>query len=248
MITFLGPCLRLRLCNLLWAYNPTNRCISFYCTISPASSGLDFCVVTIKHSAMRLTKKERLEEIRNADDRNHIAYVRFLCERFLRDYRDHAPTYLRLARHLISLFQYEKAEDALERGERIAPKEWLHAFAGQRGHLLLAQGKFAEAEKMFLTAHDLELDEDSADYLIFAGSASHSHGDLKRAEFLYRMASECEGGPIDEALFNLGGVLLAEGRFQEAANCYERALKIDPECELARDRLEDVRLILNSEK
>jgi tetratricopeptide (TPR) repeat protein len=193
------------------------------------------------------TKKELLEEIRDADDREEIAYVRFLCERFLRDHPNHAPTYLRLGRQLISLFQYEKAEDALERGERIAPKARLHLFAGQRGHLLLAQGKFAEAEKMFLAAHDMDLDRNEADYLIFAGSAAQHCGDLKRAEFLYRMAAECEGGPIEEAFFNLGGVLLAEGRFREAADCYERAVEIDAEYEAAKERLNDVQLILNYE-
>jgi tetratricopeptide (TPR) repeat protein len=206
--------------------------------------------VIVKNRGMRhrKTKKERLEQIRNADDRDEIGYVRFLCERFLCDYPHHTATYARLARQLISLFQYEQAEDALERGERSAPKERQHFFVGLRGHLLLAQGKFEAAEKMFLTAHDLELDDDRAEYLIMAGSVAHSRGDLKRAEFLFRMASECEDGPIDEAFFNLGGVLLAEKRFQEAVDCYERALEIDPECEIARDRLKDVQLILNYEK
>jgi tetratricopeptide (TPR) repeat protein len=132
----------------------------------------------------------------------------------------------------------------LRRGERIAPKAWLHAFAGQRGHLLLAQGKFAEAEKMFLAAHDTDLDRNEADHLILAGSAGHSHGDLKRAESLFRMAAECEGGAIEEVFFNLGGVLLAEERFREAADCYERVLEIDAEYEIAKERFNDVQLIL----
>jgi tetratricopeptide (TPR) repeat protein len=193
------------------------------------------------------TKEERLREIKEADNCDQIGFVRFLCERFLRDYPDHARIYLRLACNLISLFEYEKAEDALEKGERIAPKKWLHAFAAQRGHLLQAQGKFDEAEKMFIKANDLDLQGEDATYLIFAGSAAHSRGDLKRAEVLFEMASECESGAIDEALFNLGGVFLAKRKFAEAADCYERALKIDPLYEIARERLEDVRLILDYE-
>ena len=70
----------------------------------------------------------------------------------------------------------------------------------------------------------------------------------KRCIGYRRCRDQCEGGPVDEALFNLGGVLLAVGRFQEAADCYERALEIDPEYEIAKERLEDVRLILNYEK
>jgi tetratricopeptide (TPR) repeat protein len=52
------------------------------------------------------------------------------------------------------------------------------------------------------------------------------------------------GGDRDEYLLNLGFVLQARGALQEAARCFEEALKIDPEYERARESLEDIQAAL----
>ena len=43
---------------------------------------------------------------------------------------------------------------------------------------------------------------------------------------------------------DLGGNLLSSKRYLEAAECYRRALAIDPDYEAACERLSDVELIL----
>lgn len=112
----------------------------------------------------------------------------------------------------------------------------------QRGHLLEARGDFLGAEQLFMQAH--QLDPDDATCLIYAGSVAFRRGDIGRAEALARQATECSDGCIDEAWFNLGGYLLSAKRYSEAADCYRRALDIDPNYDIARERLSDVGLIL----
>ena len=51
-------------------------------------------------------------------------------------------------------------------------------------------------------------------------------------------------GSIDEAYFNLGGILLGRRNYLEAIKCYKEALKIDPKYQIAKERLEDAELAL----
>lgn len=178
----------------------------------------------------------------SADEGDKIGYARHLCERYLQDHPDHVPTLIRYASNLISLAQYSAAQAALDRAQLIVPKERLHLVIARRGHLLGAQGDFLGAEELFMQAHELEPDD--ATYLIYAGSVAFRRGDIGRAQALARQATGCANGCIDEAWFNLGGYLLSAKRYCEAADCYRRALDIDPDYDIARDRLNDVELIL----
>jgi tetratricopeptide (TPR) repeat protein len=177
-----------------------------------------------------------------ADERDQVGYTRHLCERYLENHPDHVPTLIRYACNLIALAQYSAAQAALDHAQPIAPKERLHLVIAQRGHLLQAQGDFLGAEELFMQAH--ELDPNDATYLIYAGSVAFRRGDISRAEALARQATACSDGCIDEAWFNLGGYLLSARRYGEAAECYRRALDIDPDYDIARERLSDVELIL----
>lgn len=193
-----------------------------------------------------MTSDESLyQAMRLADEMNQVGYARHLCERYLQDHPDHVPTLIRYACILISLAQYSAAQAALDHAQPITPKERLHLVIAQRGHLLEAQGNYVGAEELFMKAH--ALDPDDATYLIFAGSVAFRRGDIIRAEALARQATGCSDGCIDEAWFNLGGYLLSAKRYSDAADCYRRALDIDPEYDLARERLNDVELILQDQ-
>lgn len=180
--------------------------------------------------------------IRSAHQSDHIGYTRHLCERYLKDHPDHVPTLIRYASNLISLAQYSAAQAALDHAQPIVPQERLHLVIAQRGHLAKAQGDFLGAEELFMQAH--ELDPDDATPLIYAASVAFRRGDIGRAESLARQATGCTDGCIDEAWYNLGGYLLSAKRYSEAADCYRRALDMDPDYEIARKRLVDVELIL----
>jgi tetratricopeptide (TPR) repeat protein len=72
------------------------------------------------------------------------------------------------------------------------------------------------------------------------------YAEAQAALDLYTRATRCPEGCIDEAHFNRGGKLLALKRYEEAAGAYREALRLDPDYEIARKRLEDVERILAS--
>ena len=51
---------------------------------------------------------------------------------------------------------------------------------------------------------------------------------------------ESPRGCIDEAYFNLGGYLLSLKRYSEAKECYQKAIELDPDYDIAYKRLADV--------
>ena len=61
---------------------------------------------------------------------------------------------------------------------------------------------------------------------------------------MYRQATRCTTGCTDEAFFNLGLVLRAQERFEEAAGCFREAIRIDPKYRVAKRALRDVELCL----
>lgn len=186
--------------------------------------------------------RDMLEELSRADEAGHVALTRYLCEQVLADEPDHGPTLIRYASCLVDLSLYEDAAAALDRAERLVPYERRQLVMAQRGHMQKAMGNHNEAEKLFISAH--EHDPDDATYLIYAGSAAFARGDVKRAEELARKALECSEGCLDEAFFNLGGYLLAQRKHEEARGCYVRAIEIDPDYEIAKDRIEDLDRLL----
>ena len=116
-----------------------------------------------------------------------------------------------------------------------------HLAVAERGHLFESKGEFEEAEDHFLSAH--KLDPDDATYLIYAACVAFKKGDLHRAEEHARLATKCSDGCLDEAYFNLGSILMAQKKYVESQQCYLKALKIAPDYEEARLRLEDLNLL-----
>ena len=71
---------------------------------------------------------------------------------------------------------------------------------------------------------------------IFRGANLARWGKLKAAHRCYRTALTLECAR-DEAYLNLGYIYRAEGRYGEAIRCFQRALAIDPEYQLAQSAL-----------
>jgi len=188
---------------------------------------------------------EQLEELLLADETDHVGFTRYLCERYLKAHPDHGPVLLIYSRTLVSLAQYAAAKATLDYAQTIITQKRLPMLLAQRGHLLEAQGDFSGAEAAFLQAHIFEPRD--ATHLIYAGSVAFGAGSVTRAENYARKAIECPEGCIDEAYYNLGGYLLSMQRYQEAGDCYRKALELDPDYEIAKERLNDVELILRSE-
>jgi len=190
--------------------------------------------------------KARLSALAAADEKDQIGFTLYLCERLLKDHPDHVPTLIRYACNLIAVAQYDSAEAALDRAQSVVPPKRLHLVLAQRGHLLEAKGDYSNAEGLFMEAH--RLDPTDATYLIYAGSVAFRSGNIDRAQKLASRATDCSEGCIEEAWFNLGGYLLSDKRYQDAADCYRKALEIDPHYDIAKQRLEDVELIIAGEE
>lgn len=196
---------------------------------------------------MKLTpaSKALFSAIRTAEEKDQIGYARYLCERFLISQPDHVPILIGYACNLISLAQYDAAEAALDRAQSMVPAKRLHLVLAQRGHLLEAKGDFSNAERLFMEAHRLYPTD--ADYMSYAAAVAFRMGNIDRAQKLASQATDCPEGCVDEAWYNLGGYLLSDKRYHDAADCYRKALEIDPNYRLAKERLEDVELIIAHE-
>ncbi len=157
---------------------------------------------------------------------------------FLRDYPDCGPAWKILGEGLIDLARYAEAEDALKQAIAMCPPDKLWIPLTDIGHLHRARGEYKAAAAWYRRAIDKMPDEASGH--IYLGGVLARSGRLREAETAHRAAIRCTQGRRDEAYLNLGLVLRAQGRNDEAATCFEEALKLDSKYAAARKALRDV--------
>lgn len=189
-------------------------------------------------------QRQRYEEILRADDVNQYAVVELLSRSYVEDFPDDAVIWLRRGRTLIMLCRYAEAETAFDAAFQHANDELLPFVWSVRADSAKRHGDLVETERCLLRAD--ELLPRTSWILIPLAHATWLRGDLKLAQRRFQQALLVEGDDQDrdEALFNLGGVLVALGRLDEAATCYREALALSPDYEIAQARLEDVEAAL----
>jgi len=187
-------------------------------------------------------QKESLNQIRLADDRGQTAVVVELCKKHLQKFPKHGPAWLSYGMAQVELARYAEAEKAIQRAITFCPKKVLPFAYVQMGHLLEAKGDFKQAVLWYRKASKHRPKD--ATFHIFLGSNAFKRGLLKQSKAYYRRALKCSEGCLDEAYFNLGGILLGERNYSEAIKCYQEALKIDPKYKIAKERLDDAKLAL----
>jgi len=114
------------------------------------------------------------------------------------------------------------------------------------GHLFQEAGDYDQAARWYQKA--IIADPTDAKYYIYLGGVRAKQGRFYDAEEAHRAAIACTEGCIDEAYLNLGFVLRALERFEEAADCFREAIRLDPEYRLARRALRDVERCLKLER
>jgi tetratricopeptide (TPR) repeat protein len=186
--------------------------------------------------------KESFNQIRLADDRGQTAVVVELCKKHLRKFPKHGPAWLWFGMSQISLARYAEAEKAIRRAITFCPKNKSHGSYAQMGHLFQAKGDFEQSALWYRKA--IKHKPHDATYRIFLGSNLFKRGLLKQSAVCYRRALKCSEGCLEEAYFNLGGILLGQRNYSEAIKCYQEALKIDPKYKIAKERLDDAQLAL----
>ncbi len=165
-----------------------------------------------------------------------------LCKKHLHKFPKHGPTWLQYGMAQIQLARYAAAERAIRRAITLCPQKALPIAYSQMGHLIEAKGNFKQAASWYRKA--LKLRPNDATWHIFLASNAFTRGLHRQSESYYRRALNCSGGCLEEAYFNLGGILLGKRNYSEAIKCYQEALKIDPQYKVAKERLDDAQLAL----
>ncbi len=186
--------------------------------------------------------KDSFHQIWLADNRGQIAVVVELCKRHLLKFPKYGLAWLYYGMTQIELARYAEAEKAILRAIKLCPQKALPYAYSEMGHLFRAKGNFRQAAHWYRKA--LKCNPKDATFHIFLASNTFKRGSLKQAEGYYRRALKCPDGCLDEAYFNLGGILLGRRNYSGAIKCYQEALKIDPKYKMAKERLDDAKLAL----
>jgi tetratricopeptide (TPR) repeat protein len=161
------------------------------------------------------------------------------ARQFLTQYPDCGPAWKILGSALIDLACHADAEIALKRALSLCPPDKFWIPLSEMGHLYKARGEYKSAAAWYRQA--IEAVPEEASGYIYLGGVLAKSGLLREAEAAHRAAIRCEQGCRDEAYLNLGLVLRAQERYEEAAKCCEQALEIDPKYSAAKRALRDVR-------
>jgi tetratricopeptide (TPR) repeat protein len=200
-----------------------------------------------------LNQQRSYRRIPIAEKKGLTALVVELCEDHFRRFPDDQFALIWYAMAKIQLHQYSHAEKALLRSIALCKTDkkkvrsvGVRSASVEMGRLLREKGDLKKASFWYRRA--LRADPKYGDAYIFLGDIASKRGLLNQAESFYRKAINCSAQSIDEAHFNLGGVLLARRRYQEAIKCYRKAIEIDPNYVIAKKRLKDALLVLQLKK
>ncbi len=181
--------------------------------------------------------------IKTACNNDYAATTVLLAARWLQTHPNDVVVLLHYAEMLYKMTRYEEGirayEEALELDSAGAAR-WI--IFNKLGELHEYRGHFPEAEPWFQKA--IKVKPDDAGSYIFLGAVQARQGKLKDAEDTHRAATRCTEGCIGEAYHNLGLVLRGQGRLAEAAECFRKAIEIDPAYDDAVEALGDVETAL----
>ena len=172
------------------------------------------------------------------------AYALLLARDFLHDFPDIAPAWILKGKILTDLARYDEARRAIAKSLRLAAPDRLRLHYSEMGHLYLDKGSYNTACRWYRRA--IDADPDRTQGYIYLGAALAMRGLLKEAERVHRRATRCSGdkNDLDEAFLNLGLVLRAQERFDEALVCFRKALTLDPKYQEAKKAVADLEATL----
>ncbi len=195
---------------------------------------------------MALKQKQSTDVIIAADDEDLHGYIVELCKRHLKEYPQDGYIWSKYACALTALSRFEDSIYALNQALLFCDQKDHEVIFAAMGEIHFRRPNYLEAEKYFLRA--IELNPDAIYIHDYLGVCTFRRGDLNLAESRLRRALDCSDldDMEDEILFNLGGVLIAQERYVEAADCYKRALELGHKS--AKVRLRDLEEIFNLKK
>jgi tetratricopeptide (TPR) repeat protein len=188
-------------------------------------------------------RKTRYEQLLQLSDGPYAALTILHARQYVADFPNNGPGWLVLGIALAETARYQEAEQALNQAIQRCQTEKQQIPLSQMGHRFRSAGDYDRAAVWYRKA--IEADPNDATYRIFLGAVLARQGNLQAAEVEHRQATQCSEGCIDEAYLNLGLVLRAQDRFEEAAHCFRAAIRLDPNYREAAAALRDVEQCLN---
>jgi tetratricopeptide (TPR) repeat protein len=147
-----------------------------------------------------------------------------------------------LASSLQDVARYREAGEMLEGALRFMPASAQRLVLRQLGSLAEAESNGNAAEQWYRQA--IAASPLDATSYIYLGAMYAKAGRLEDAEAVHRDATGCIEGCLDEAYFNLGLVLRAQGRYLEALDAFREAARRDPLDHETQVALEDMEQVL----
>ncbi len=149
--------------------------------------------------------------------------------------------WIALADALSSIARYGEARDALKKAEILSTKDHQHIVYHQIGHLYREKGDHSRAEQWYRKSVEAN---GTTRNLIFLGACLAKQGKFSEAKKYHKKAIKVASDVPDEAYYNLGLILRAEERFEDACECFDKALELDPDYTIAKEARSDVLKVL----
>jgi superkiller protein 3 len=180
------------------------------------------------------------EKARIAYNEERYALVIELLTPYLRHRPDRSFGWLKLGKSLDGIGLFFEAEQALLRADGVENAHRPYTLTAL-GNLYEDQGQYELAESFYAQAVEHPKAEQMGWIWIMRGSNFARWNHLADAEKCHRKALELSDCDHDEAWLNIGLVLRAQGKYDEAIDAFNRALEICPDYEEAKERLESLR-------
>jgi tetratricopeptide (TPR) repeat protein len=185
--------------------------------------------------------EESWDQIREAHDKEQWATLLELCALHLKQVPDHLDARIPKAIALRKLKRFEEAATLLQETHDHANASLNCKYYCQceLGLTFEEIGKFIDARKAYEAAHRLFPTKTVP--LIYRGVMERRVGDLAAARDWLSRALVCPEGDFDEAHFNIGSAYLSEQNYAKAIEHYQKAITLDPDYEIAWERLADAK-------
>jgi protein O-GlcNAc transferase len=161
-----------------------------------------------------------------------------LAMEYTQKYPNDFAGWIALADVLVRFARYEDARMALRKAQKFAPVRCLSDIYVQWGHFENERNDLKKAERWYRRAVKLKT---TTRTLIFLGAILAKQGRFSEAKECHRQAVVLATDPPDEAYYNLGSIFRAERKYEKALECFERAIRIDPEYVLAKMARKDIK-------
>jgi tetratricopeptide (TPR) repeat protein len=183
------------------------------------------------------SKQKRYEELCQSHDKG-TSYTYELALKFLHDYPEHPGAMISLGVSLIEMARYNEAMRIFKKLISIVPPEKLHGCYVQLGHLNNEKGNLSKAVEYYEKA--ITVFSNQGYYFIYLGGALAKQGKFDEALKAHRKALRYKNVDKDEAYLNIGLILRAKGKYNEAARYFKKAISIDSNYVEAKVALADV--------